>query len=130
MNNYFKLTQGILATIIIVSLGACSTTSQEVKNNQNTSIVSNELGSKNNPIKVYMPMGEHNYLRRLRCKNGVAPDYYRIGNVGVGVFGNIVDLYSVTCVGSEPAKSNIYMDMYFPKHIEKNAPNGFILITE
>src|SRR5687768_14711614 len=70
------------------------------------------LGSDKNPIRVTMPEGEHFYLRSLRCSDGVAPAYNRVGNVGEGVFGSIVDLYEVRCEAGEPKVSEIYMDMY------------------
>jgi hypothetical protein len=68
------------------------------------------LGSQANPVRENMPAGEIAYLRRLRCKDGQAPAQERVGNVGPGVYGNIVDLYKVTCPGA-PA-TNVYMDMY------------------
>ena len=68
------------------------------------------LGSKDNPVRVNMPVGERAYLDQLRCVTGEAPSYFRGGNVGVGPFGYIVDLYQVTCPGSDAIP--IYMDMY------------------
>lgn len=68
------------------------------------------LGSKGNPIRVNMPSGEHAYLGRLRCADGTAPATERAGSVGVGVYGNILDLYNVTCPGQ--AAVDVYMDMY------------------
>jgi hypothetical protein len=68
------------------------------------------LGSKSNPIRENMPQGQLAYLRRLRCSGGEAPGFERKGSVGMGVYGNIVDLYAVTCPGAAPVE--IYMDMY------------------
>jgi hypothetical protein len=68
------------------------------------------LGSRANPVRENMPAGEIAYLRRLRCKDGKAPAHERVGNVGPGVYGNIVDLYKVTCPGA--AATEVYMDMY------------------
>lgn len=86
------------------------------------------LGSKDNPVRVNMPQGEHSYLLRLRCSNNKAPRYERIGSFGVGVFGAIIDGYDVVCTGrGEPKKSLIYMDMYHPAHDETAAPEGFTL---
>jgi len=68
------------------------------------------LGSKANPVRENMPKGEYAYLRRLRCADGRTPEASRVGNVGTGVFGNIVDLFRVTCPGA--AAVEVYMDMY------------------
>ncbi len=84
------------------------------------------LGSKDNPVRVSMPQGQHAYLRRLRCSDDKAPSFERVGNFGPGVFGSIIDGYQVICGGgAEPARSLIYMDMYHPDHDETAAPPGF-----
>jgi hypothetical protein len=83
------------------------------------------LGSKANPVRVTMPQGQRLYLSRLRCSDGQAPQFFRAGNVGPGPFGNIVDLYKVTCPGAEPAASDIYMDMYHGGFIESRTVPGF-----
>jgi hypothetical protein len=70
----------------------------------------NPLGSKANPVRENMPEGQLAYLSRLRCADGKAPAFDRAGSVGTGVYGNIVDLYSVTCPGAAP--TDVYMDMY------------------
>lgn len=68
------------------------------------------LGSKDNPVRENMPQGERAYLARLRCPDGKAPEAERKGNVGVGVYGNIVDLFEVSCRGAK--RVQVYMDMY------------------
>ena len=68
------------------------------------------LGSKANPVRENMPAGQIAYLARLRCPGGEKPDFRRTGNVGVGVYRNIIDRYSVTCPGAAPV--DVYMDMY------------------
>ena len=83
------------------------------------------LGSAENPVRTTMPQGQRLYLSRLRCSDGQAPKFYRQGNVGVGVFGNIVDLYIVTCEGGEPRESKVYMDMYHGGFIETRPVPGF-----
>lgn len=83
------------------------------------------LGSERNPVRANMPEGQRAYLRRLRCADGSAPAFQRMGNMGAGAFGSIVDLYEVRCEGSTPARSEIYMDMYFPDHVEQRAVAGF-----
>ncbi|WP_309622242.1 hypothetical protein [Novosphingobium sp.] len=83
------------------------------------------LGSEANPVRVTAPQGQRAYLSRQRCSNGKAPTFFRRGNVGEGPFGNIVDLYIVTCDGAEPAESMVYMDMYHGGFMEKRPLPGF-----
>lgn len=83
------------------------------------------LGSEKNPVRVTAPQGQRLYLSRLRCSDGKAPKFYRAGNVGEGPYGNIVDLYVVTCEGGEPRESEIYMDMYHGGYIEERPVPGF-----
>jgi hypothetical protein len=68
------------------------------------------LGTLKNPIRENMPQGQMAYLARLRCADGQAPAYARRGNVGMGVYGSIIDLYDVTCPGKPSVE--IHMDMY------------------
>lgn len=86
------------------------------------------LGSKENPVRAQGPAGQRAYLSRLRCADLKRPRYYRIGSAGMSPFGNIVDIYSVTCVDSEPAESEIWMDMYHRGHIEDAAVPGFGIV--
>lgn len=83
------------------------------------------LGSRENPVRADAPMGQHRYLDRLRCTNGSAPTYDRVGNFGLGVFGTIIDGYAVECEGSGPASTTIYMDMYHEGYSEPEAVPGF-----
>lgn len=83
------------------------------------------LGSKLNPVRADMPNGQRAYLARLRCANGAAPTYERLGNAGAGVFGSIIDQFDVRCQNSAPLRSIVYMDMYFAGHVETRAADGF-----
>ncbi len=85
------------------------------------------LGSRENPVRVSRPQGQRAYLAKLRCADGAAPRFNRNGNLGPGVFGNIVDLYVVECVGSEPARSEVVMDMYHLGRTEDRAVPGFTI---
>ena len=85
------------------------------------------LGSKDNPIRVSRPAGQRAYLAKLRCADDTAPSFYRRGNIGIGVFGNIVDVYLVECRGSEPATSEVVMDMYHLDRTEDRAVPGFTI---
>ena len=87
------------------------------------------LGSEKNPVRAQMPQGQRAYLARLRCSDGAAPDFYRIGSFGVGVFGNIVDAYDVTCAdGATPEKTKVYMDMYHRGYVEDRPVPGFTIV--
>jgi hypothetical protein len=85
------------------------------------------LGSKLNPVRENMPEGQIAYLGRLRCPDGNAPAFERRGSIGVGVFGNIVDAYSVTCPG-KPAR-DIHIDMYHDGPETRPVP-GFTIAAE
>ena len=74
------------------------------------------------------PAGERAYLDRLRCSDGLTPRSERIGSMGYGPFGNIVDAYEVLCAGAEPARSVIYLDMYHSGFREKRAVPGFTIV--
>ncbi|HSG35304.1 MAG TPA: hypothetical protein VLA37_12280 [Sphingomonadaceae bacterium] len=85
-----------------------------------------QLGSDENPVRASMPQGQRAYLDRLRCPDGSAPAYHRVGNFGVGVYGNIVDGYQVTCPGAEPKM--VVMDMYHRGYVENRAVPGFTIV--
>ena len=87
-----------------------------------------ELGSDAKPVLADMPPGQRAYLDRLRCADGNAPAYQRVGNIGPGPDGHIVDLYDVTCDGSEPARTGIHIDMYHRRHVEDEAVPGFTIV--
>lgn len=85
------------------------------------------LGSQQNPVRVSQPQGQRAYLSRLRCANGRSPTYIRAGNAGNGVFGNIIDNYTVICNDSTLARSAIFMDMYHAGHTENRPVPGFTI---
>jgi len=86
------------------------------------------LGSKNNPVRSDMPRGEEAYLKRLRCSDGTAPKFDRAGDVGPGPYGGILDLYEVRCASGQPAKSDVYVDMYHPGYQEPQPVQGFAIV--
>lgn len=90
-----------------------------------TEAAKHPLGTEKNPVRADMPEGQRAYLSRLRCEDGNAPTYRRVGNLGAGVFGSIVDSYDVRCPGSEPAQTYIVMDMYFSGYVETHPVAGF-----
>ena len=86
------------------------------------------FGSKQNPVRAAMPQGQHAYLRSLRCSNGQAPLFERMGNYGLGVYGNIIDGYSVDCGAAAPGKVEIFMDMYHGGYVETRPVPGFTIV--
>lgn len=86
------------------------------------------LGSQENPVRAEMPPGQQAYLRRLRCSNGRAPQFMRIGNYGIGVYGNIIDGYRVSCGDAAPGTVVVYMDMYHRGFVEERAVPGFTIV--
>lgn len=99
----------------------------EKEKGESESKVSGELGAKSNPVRCSGPRGERAYLSRLRCADGKAPKFYRIGSFGEGPYGNILDGYSVKC--EEGDEATIFMDMYHD-HVEREAVPGFRIINE
>lgn len=89
---------------------------------------SKPFGSAENPVRADMPVGQRAYLSRLRCANGRAPTFERMGSFGAGPYGSIIDGYSVSCGGSTPAQSEVYMDMYHAGHVEAAAVPGFTIV--
>ena len=83
------------------------------------------LGSRGNPVRVEMPEGQRAYLASLRCADGTRPRYERAGNVGLGVYQSIIDLYQADCGDAAPGKVEIYMNMYRPGHVETRPVPGF-----
>lgn len=81
------------------------------------------LGSKKNPVRCFMPGGEREYLRRLRCPDGKPPVFNRMGSFGSGPYGTIIDGYKVECA-STPA-ATVFMDMYHKKFMELKPVPGF-----
>jgi tetratricopeptide (TPR) repeat protein len=75
--------------------------------------------TKDNPIKVGGPRGtsgpisQRMYLQHLRDSNFLAMRYRRLGSVGPGPDGHVVDLYELT--GADGRTYRLYMDMYHPE---------------
>jgi hypothetical protein len=85
------------------------------------------LGSFENPVRASGPEGQREYLRRLRCTNGRIPQFERIGNFGRGVFGSVVDGYSVDCGEAGPGEAEVFMDMYHNGYRETDPVPGFAI---
>ena len=85
------------------------------------------FGSQQNPVRVTMPAGERAYLARLRCSDGQAPQFERMGSFGAGPYGNILDGYTVDCGAAAPGKVQIFMDMYHGGYVETRPVPGFTI---
>ena len=86
------------------------------------------LGTRENPVRVGGPEGEHAYIARLRCADGNAPRVGQRGSIGVGAFGSIVDAYPLDCGSAAPGHVTLIMDMYHEEHREDRAPAGFTIL--
>jgi hypothetical protein len=82
--------------------------------------------SKEKPVKVGAkdefggPAAERAYLQTLRDEAGKSVKFERLGSVGVGPDGNVLDLYEVTTSTGKTLK--IHIDMYHPKNDPKKQP--------
>lgn len=84
------------------------------------------LGSKGNPIRVDHVRGEHAYLSGLACPSGHRVEYRRLGSVGLGPHGNILDHYEVWCSACGWGPRALFFDMYHPTEPDRGAlPEGF-----
>lgn len=104
-----------LVTLLLVS---CSTIRQNADKHP--------LGlSEYNPVRVNGPRGQREYLSRLICPNGQAVTAFsRVGSVGSGPYGSILDLYEIDC-GNKTY--SVYMDMYHPNYKEDRPIDGFTI---
>lgn len=85
------------------------------------------LGSLKNPVRVLGSEGQRDYLSRLVCDNNEPVSaFQRVGNAGIGPFGNIIDLYDVICDTNKGAvKHRVYLDMYHSSYKEMRPAAGF-----
>ncbi|CAN5383954.1 hypothetical protein BH11PSE11_BH11PSE11_11620 [soil metagenome] len=87
------------------------------------------LGTKENPVKSYMPSGEKEYLMRLRCVNGDEPEFERQGSFGKGPHGGIIDGYEVKCP-KDGTTTVVFMDMYHRGYREQLPVGGFSVLPD
>ncbi len=87
--------------------------------------LSQPLGSAENPVRTPRG-GQPGYLQRLRCPDGEPPTLGGRGSVGVGPYGNIIDLWTITC---GETKHSVYMDHYHAGYDEKLPIPGFELAS-
>lgn len=86
---------------------------------------SQPLGSRQNPVRTPRG-GQPGYLERLRCPDGEPPTLHGRGSVGVGPYGNIMDVWRITCGETE---HSVYMDHYHNGYEEKLPVPGFELAS-
>lgn len=85
------------------------------------------LGSPANPVRADGPEGQRAYIARLRCGDGKRPELGQRDNIGVGVFGSIIDVFPLDCGKSAPGKLLLHMDAYHKGHVEDEPPPGLTL---
>lgn len=106
-------------------------------------------GSVLNPVRCDMPMGQREYLKRLRTKKGDKVDYEYLDSV-MGPDGHILDRFLIANPDSAhddrspfeiiademrekpklPRKFRIYMDMYRPGERDDEPIPGFSLLKD
>lgn len=84
------------------------------------------LGSRRNPIRCAFPVGQREYLARLRDSNGMAVRADRLGSFGAGPYGNVLDGYAITTKSGETVE--VYFDMYHFDFTEDNPIPGFTIV--
>lgn len=129
-----KISLPILAAAL-VCLGACSSTSMtgwDIDRMMATHAtvpdvkLEGPLGGQRNPVRANGPQGQRDYLARLRCADGLAPSYQRVGSIGIGPYGKMLDGYTVQCRGEDPV--TVTMDMYHC--VEETRPIPGMELTE
>jgi hypothetical protein len=83
------------------------------------------LGSPENPVRAFEPAGQREYISRLRCEDGRAPDVLGRGNIGAGIYSTIVDVYQLSCRSG--GERQLAMDMYHD-WIENAPAAGFTIV--
>jgi hypothetical protein len=84
------------------------------------------LGSEANPVRAQGVAGERDYMARLRCADGKAPEVLGRGLGKPSPFGGVSDIYGLRCSGSSAADSSVTFDMYH-QHRETRPVPGFTL---
>ncbi len=94
------------------------------------------------PIRCWEPLGELDYMRQLRCPNGHAFSYHRIGSTchrrgqsntpearrlpgDSSTHGTLIDIYELECSEGEHT-AKLYFGTYDPQAAERCAPRGLL----
>ena len=89
-------------------------------------VVSGKIGRKTNPVRCDGPQGQRDYLSRLRDYSDNPVTFKRAGTLRDGPYGNALDAYQVSY--PDGYSQEVYMDMYHPGFVEKEAPSGFKIV--
>lgn len=121
----------LIIALALVLAGGCSVLHQGAEQGRDPELTlpAGALGSSRNPVKCDGPAGEHQYLKRLRGPDGQPVRYQRLGSVGQGAFGHVVDLYLVESRDGT-VRREVFLDMYFPGHRENQPVPGFFLADQ
>lgn len=88
------------------------------------------LGSRDNPIRADGPLGQQEFLMRLRCPGGVQPLYERVGSITpTGPDENIIDGFVVHCPPSGPTVE-LAIDMYHEDYREQRQVGPFRVLPD
>lgn len=86
------------------------------------------LGSAANPVQAYGTRGQREYLARLRCRDGTAPAFGRLGTMGQGPDGHSVDRFLVQCPGNDAIY--VHMDLFHTDYREPRPLPGFDIVAD
>jgi hypothetical protein len=89
------------------------------------------VGSQQNPIKVYGVEMERFYCKFLRTPGGEEIVYERVGSVGKGPYGNILDVYKVKTKDGKK-QWDVHIDMYHEdaRSLPQVAPPGLLTLQQ
>lgn len=108
--------------LLVLNLFCYSNTGEPCK--KKISISGQDIGSKENPVRCHMEEGEREYLERLRDLSGNTVQFRRIGHAHPDTKGHILDKFEIKSADNSIC-TEIYMDMYWPNHVETNPIKGF-----
>jgi hypothetical protein len=83
-------------------------------------------GSRKNPVVCAGRPDEFAYLARLRCADGTAPHWRRVGDAPTGPYGAPLDRYLVRCVRLD-WETHVYFDRRHRPIESMPEPDGFAL---
>jgi hypothetical protein len=94
------------------------------------------LGSIGNPVRAGGVFGEREFLRRLVCPGGTAPQFERRGSLRAREphpsDGHMLDDYAVTCSDTAGGQTvhTVIIDMYHPGYRERGTLPPFTVLPE
>lgn len=113
-----------LAELMSLLMGEAALTDEEIAATA-AAASAHPVGSMENPVRASGPPGQRAYLSRLNCPDGGKPAYGRQGSVGIGIYGFIVDAYTVQC--PDGTEVTAFMDMYHGDYQEAEPLPGFTI---